>query len=86
MSGKVVLNDYRPRGYGRYVVIQHSNGLKTLYGHLNKSFVRSGQWVEQGQLIGEMGTTGYSTGNHLHFTIYEHGRLVNPFNYLSGNR
>lgn len=82
MSGKVVLNDYRPRGYGRYIVIQHSNGLKTLYGHLDKSFVRTGQWVEQGQLIGEMGTTGYSTGNHLHFTIYEHGRLVNPFKYL----
>lgn len=86
MSGKVVLNDYRPRGYGRYIVIQHSNGLKTLYGHLDKSFVRSGQWVEQGQLIGEMGTTGYSTGNHLHFTVYEHGRLVNPFNYLSGRK
>lgn len=86
MSGKVVLNDYRPSGYGRYIVIQHSNGLKTLYGHLDKSFVRTGQWVEQGQLIGEMGSTGYSTGNHLHFTVYEHGRLVNPFNYLSGRK
>lgn len=57
-------------GYGKCVVIAHENGLKTLYAHMDKVLVAKGDKVVQGQWIGNVGTTGYSTGNHLHFSIW----------------
>jgi LysM repeat protein len=63
-------------GYGQYIVIQHSNGEQTLYGHLSKNIAGVGDWVEQGEQIGVMGSTGRSTGTHLHFEV--HGG-TNPF-------
>ena len=63
-------------GYGDYVVIKHSNGMQTLYGHLSEVFVSSGDRVTKGQQIGKMGNTGQSTGVHLHFEV-RGGR--NPF-------
>lgn len=56
--------------YGRYIVIKHANGLTTLYAHLSKQSVKTGETVERGQIIGYSGNTGYSTGPHLHFTVY----------------
>ena len=90
---------YCPRGaYGRFTVITHPNGLTTLYAHQSKQVVAAGQVVKRGQLIGYVGTTGYATGPHLHFTVYAtptfamggsrvcgpmpQGGDVNPFNYL----
>lgn len=61
----------RRGAYGKYIVIKHKNGLTTLYGHLAKQVVTAGQSVQRGQLIGYMGKTGWATGPHLHFTVYD---------------
>jgi len=69
--------------YGKHIIISHSNGYKTLYGHLNSSSVKQGDKVLQGKKIGEVGNTGYSTGSHLHFSIYDkNNKLVNPLDLL----
>lgn len=67
--GKVVVSKYNRRGYGNYVMIEHANGTRTLYGHLQKRLVNVGDTVEGGQLIGKGGNTGRSSGPHLHFEI-----------------
>ena len=64
------------------VKIQHSNGTQTLYGHMSKVCCTVGQKVAQGEKIGEVGSTGNSTGNHCHFEIYINGTRVNPTKYL----
>lgn len=64
--------------FGNYIIINHGNGYQSLYAHLSKTSVARGQRVAQGTLIGNVGSTGYSTGDHLHFTVYKNGRLVNP--------
>lgn len=68
--------------YGNHVVINHGDGFSSLYAHMDYYVVSAGQYVSQGQLIGYMGSTGNSTGNHLHFTIFYNGSDVNPMNYL----
>lgn len=68
--------------YGNYVIINHPNGYQTLYGHMSKIIAKKGQWVSQGTRIGLVGSTGYSTGPHLHFTVYKNGQLVNPMTVL----
>ena len=69
-------------GYGNMIKIKHENGLETLYAHLSKINVKVGQEVRRGQTIGIMGTTGDSTGVHLHFEVYENGSLQNPLRYI----
>jgi len=69
-------------GYGNHIIITHGNGFSTLYGHLSRINVSNGQWVNQGQVIGIMGNTGWSTGTHLHFEIRKNGAAQNPMNYL----
>ncbi len=72
-------------GYGNCVIISHGGGVRTLYGHCSKLLVSEGQTVKKGDTIALVGTTGMSTGNHLHFTVYENGSTaVNPWNYLNG--
>ena len=80
-SGKVVKAEYN-NAYGNYVVIDHGGGKATLYGHFSKLSVSSGQNVNRGDKVGEIGTTGYSTGNHLHFEVIINGTAVNPLNYF----
>lgn len=70
-------------GYGNKVVINHNNGYKTIYAHLKSVSVNAGQTVRKGQSIGKMGTTGHSTGVHLHFELYKNGSVQNPLNYIS---
>ncbi|MDQ7860051.1 M23 family metallopeptidase [Peribacillus frigoritolerans] len=70
-------------GYGNKITIDHNNGYKTVYAHLDSIDVKAGQKIEKGMKIGMMGSTGHSTGVHLHFEIYKNGSLVNPLNYIS---
>ena len=70
-------------GYGNYVVIAHGDGFLTLYGHLDKLLVTAGQVVRQGQVIGLSGSTGWSTGPHVHFEIRKDGVFVDPAPYLA---
>lgn len=69
-------------GYGNKVVIDHQNGYETVYAHLSSITVKVGQTVSQGMQLGVMGSTGNSTGLHLHFEIYKNGSLENPLNYV----
>jgi murein DD-endopeptidase MepM/ murein hydrolase activator NlpD len=82
-SGVVVYSGWNDWGYGYVIVLDHGNGWQTLYAHLSAISVGCGQAVFQGQVIGAMGSTGNSTGSHLHFEIMhdEYGK-VNPWNYL----
>ena len=75
----------RRRGYGRQILINHDFGYKTRYAHLRKMFVEAGDTVKRGQLIGEVGSTGGSTGPHLHYEVIYMGRQVNPVNYFNRN-
>ncbi|MBO7221157.1 MAG: M23 family metallopeptidase [Alistipes sp.] len=75
----------RRRGYGRQIVINHKFGYKTRYAHLQKMFVNVGDKVQRGQLIGEVGSSGGSTGPHLHYEVIYLGRQVNPVNYFNRN-
>lgn len=70
-------------GYGNYVVISHNGTYSTLYGHLASACVSVGQYVSQGQVIGYIGSTGWSTGAHLHFEVRVNGSAVDPLGYVS---
>jgi murein DD-endopeptidase MepM/ murein hydrolase activator NlpD len=78
-----VITATRHRDYGNYIVIDHDNGYRTLYAHLSSISVKRGDVVHKGDKIGVMGSTGRSTGIHLHFEIMKNGRNVNPANYVS---
>jgi murein DD-endopeptidase MepM/ murein hydrolase activator NlpD len=65
-------------GYGNFVLIQHANGIRSLSAHQSKLLVRAGQRVVAGQPIGRVGSTGASTGNHLHFGLQKNGVFINP--------
>jgi murein DD-endopeptidase MepM/ murein hydrolase activator NlpD len=80
-NGKIVSAGY-DGGYGNKIVIDHQNGLRTVYAHLESIGVSVGQTVSQGSAIGIMGSTGNSTGVHLHFEVYKNGALQNPLSYV----
>ena len=82
-SGIVILAEYNG-GYGRTIVLQHNEGFTTLYGHLSSYSVSAGQAVAAGTKIGEIGSTGLSTGPHLHFEIRKDGKPIDPASYLGG--
>ncbi|MDP4180682.1 MAG: peptidoglycan DD-metalloendopeptidase family protein [Bacillota bacterium] len=73
-------------GYGRAIVLSHGHGLTTVYGHTSEIVVKEGQKVKKGQLIGRVGSTGRSTGPHLHFEVRKNDTPVNPLNFLDKNK
>ncbi len=81
-SGTVVYAGWNPVGYGNLVVLDHGNGWRTYYAHLSKVNVACGDWVVRGTVIGEVGSTGNSTGPHLHFEMLRFGVAVNPTGYI----
>lgn len=81
-DGKVTFAGWGSNGYGYYIVISHGNSTETLYGHCSKILVSVGDTVSAGQVIGAVGSTGQSTGNHLHFEVHVNGSKVNPLGYI----
>lgn len=81
MDGTVSATGYSST-MGKYVNITHPGGWSTLYAHMSSIAVQPGQYVSQGKRLGLSGNTGYSTGPHLHFTVYKNGKMVNPANVL----
>jgi len=85
-DGKVIYKA-RKGGYGKCVIIRHPNGYKSLYAHLSRyGKIRVGQYVKQGQIIGYVGSTGRSTGPHLHFGIYKNNKAINPARVLGSSK
>ena len=81
-KGEVVFSGRDSSGYGNYIIIDHKNGYKTLYAHCSELFAKVGDIVATGEHIAAVGTTGYSTGNHLHFEVRKNGVPVNPARFI----
>ena len=81
-AGVVTTSTYS-KSAGNYIVVAHGNGMSTVYMHCSALLVSVGETVEQGEKIAKVGSTGYSTGNHLHFGVIKNGSYVNPLNYIS---
>ena len=80
-NGKVVAVEKSHRGYGNHVIIDHGYNYKTLYGHMHKIVVRKNQKIKRGDLLGYVGSTGRSTGPHLHYEVIKNNQKVNPVYY-----
>jgi len=80
-DGKIIFAGSQT-GYGKTITILHKNGFSTKYGHLRSYLVKKGQYVKAGQIIAKMGSSGYSTGPHLHFEVRKYNRPMNPLKYL----
>ncbi len=84
-DGVVRVSQYNPGGYGYMVIIRHYNGFETLYGHFSKLLVYPGQSVRAGDVVGLGGSTGHSTGSHLHFEIRYKGKPIDPTRFIDFN-
>jgi murein DD-endopeptidase MepM/ murein hydrolase activator NlpD len=84
MPGKVVFSGWQ-RGYGNVVIVDHGEGLQSLYGHNQKNFVKRGQSVSEQTKIANVGSTGRATGNHLHFEVRKDGQAVDPMPFLEND-
>lgn len=83
-DGKVIYRGNKLRGYGNVVILRHPGGMTTVYAHMSRFNVKHGQWVKRGRSIGKVGSTGRSSGNHLHFEVRHDHEPVNPLLYLQG--
>lgn len=80
-DGVIERADAESSGYGNHVVVNHGFGYQTLYGHMNKILVKPGQEVKRGEIIGEVGSTGTSSGPHVHYEVIRNGTKINPISY-----
>src|SRR5688572_29673684 len=80
-NGTIALADYEGRGLGNHVIINHGFGYESVYGHLSKMTAKRGQKINRGDLIGFVGSSGASTGPHLHYEVRKNGSAVNPVNF-----
>ena len=78
----ILSTDKLSRGYGNLIIIDHGYGYKTLYAHLSRFNIKKGDKIERGKIIGYVGSSGLSTGPHLHYEVIKDGKKVNPINYL----
>jgi murein DD-endopeptidase MepM/ murein hydrolase activator NlpD len=83
-NGQVIFTGWKG-GYGNCIIIKHKNDFETLYGHLSHINVKEGQEVNTGDIIGKVGSTGHSTGNHLHYEVRKNGKPINPVKFLTLN-
>jgi Peptidase family M23 len=83
-NGKVIFTGWKG-GYGNCIIVKHINDFETLYGHLSHINVREGQTVTTGDVIGKVGSTGHSTGAHLHYEVRKNGKPINPVKFLTLN-
>lgn len=81
-DGRVKIVANQANGMGRYIALDHGYGFQTRYGHLSKIMVKQGQKVKRGDVIALMGSTGYSTGPHLHYEVIRNGKFLNPYNFI----
>jgi murein DD-endopeptidase MepM/ murein hydrolase activator NlpD len=81
-EGQILKAYWNDEGYGGLVIVAHPSGYETWYGHLSSFKVEPGQNVKRGEQIGSLGSTGYSTGPHLHFEVRENGQICDPLNFL----
>ena len=84
-DGIIIEAGYNSGGYGNLIKVDHGRGIETRYGHLSRILVGAGQRITRGQLIGHMGSTGRSTGSHLHYEVRIDGRAVNPIPFMKSN-
>ncbi|MDR1903621.1 MAG: M23 family metallopeptidase [Treponema sp.] len=82
MDGKIASVGFNAT-YGKFIIMTHTGGYQTMYAHLNSTAVKQGAQIPQGGKIGEVGSTGYSTGPHLHFAVYKNNRAINPYDVLT---
>ncbi len=80
-DGVVIFSGYK-NSYGNVVMIDHGGGIVTVYAHNSSLVAKTGQTVKRGSVISKVGSTGYSTGNHLHFEVRKNGATINPRNYV----
>jgi len=85
-SGTVITSAYNAGGYGYYLIVDHGGGIVTLYAHCSKILVKKGDVVTRGQTIAKVGSTGMSTGAHLHFEVRVNGSYVNPLDYVTAGK
>jgi len=81
-GGVVMFSGQGPDGYGNAVMLDHGNGLMTLYAHNERNVVRQGERVRRGQIVALMGDTGRASGTHVHFEVHQHGQRVDPLRWL----
>ena len=81
-SGTVVFSGHLA-GYGNTIIVEHAGGYRTLYGHASRNLVREGDMISAEQVIGEVGSSGRSTGTHLHFELQKGGERLNPQEFLA---
>ena len=82
LEGEVIYAGYNNGGYGNLIILQHNNNMKTYYAHLSNIYVSVGEIVKKNDLIGAIGSTGNSTGPHLHFELRVDNNPVNPIKYI----
>ncbi len=82
-AGTVIFTGFERLGYGYHVIVDHGDGLQTLYAHMSRILVHEGDRVTNENTLGYVGLTGHTTGPHLHFEVHQNGERVNPLDYLT---